>query len=63
MPLAFWNGDLWWGTHRSREELQPSELQGVLLSHSELRDCEETEVQDEGEDVELQEPPQEVEIG
>lgn len=50
-------------TYRPCEKLQPSELEGVLLGHGELRDDDEAEVHDKGEDVELQKPPQEAEIG
>ena len=50
-------------TYRPSQKFQSRELQVVLLNHSQLRDYDETEGHNEREDVELQKPPQEVEIG
>lgn len=52
-----------WRTYRPSKKLQPRELEGVLLRHGQLRDHEEAEVHDEGENVELQKPLQKVEVG
>lgn len=52
-----------WRTYCPSEKFQSSELEGVLFGHSKLRDYNEAEGHNEGENVELQKPPQKVEIG
>lgn len=50
-------------TYRPSEKFQPSELESVPFSHSKLRDYDEAEGYNEWENVELQKPPQKVEVG
>lgn len=52
-----------WSAYRPREKFQSAELKGVPSAHSKLRDYDEAEGHNERENVELQKPPQKVEIG
>lgn len=52
-----------WRTYCPCEKLQASEPHGVAIGHRKLGDDNEAEDHDEEENVELQEPPEEVEVG